>query len=528
MLPVAQCINSRCQGLLRFCSSFTSSTESSSDASCWGTVLASFGDFAWRLTACWPRVLRIHSSSSIHFYTRLYRILEMDFESEPEMGNVPPWPFDTFTLSDGRSFQLADSVARSRCLDGCSLYTSRAILGSDGVVVKWCWSITRMHAVRIIETAVSSAKARGDLWIVDHLPHIIRYEERRVDHQDFGHEHGGSRTLQLLVEEELRPITELTDAEELGHAFLFFFFFWDVCSKGTQSAEAFQDPPSGLREFHPTMPGNMSVSNISLPVNSGGSVGFEPTAVTCTAAITAAGLIRLGLMAYPLEPGHAFLGIFKCYRWLYERCRLMHRNINLNNLMSRRVDGNVHGVLAGFDMAVVLEHSYKPHPENPLAFIACDLVEPSPLFPIDQYLYRFDLESLLYALVLITCHYEHGMLIPPEKQPFKCWHQVGSTDGDMYLEKIHLLTGGLGRWKPTPQFSSLFWLVGHLRESFKHGISAQDKFRYRKEVETGVVSEDGFDGDTLGGHVTFDSFEAVLRSKQPPSTPGRALASAEP
>ncbi|KAK7028556.1 other 1 protein kinase [Favolaschia claudopus] len=227
------------------------------------------------------------------------------------------------------------------------------------------------------------------------------------------------------------------------------------------------------------------------------------------------------------ELGEAFLGLFNCYRWLYERCRIMHRNINFNNLMYRRIDDRVYGVLAGFDLAVILnEPSYKPHPENTLAFVACDLVEPSPLFPVDQYLYRFDLESLLYALVLVTCHYEHGMLIPPEKQPFKCWHQVGSTDRDMFLEKIHFLTGGLGRWKPTPQFSSLFWLVAHLRELFKHGISARDKFRYRKEVETGVVSDDGFDGDTLGGHVTFDTFEAVLRTKLPPSKSGRA--SAEP
>ncbi|KAK7028559.1 other 1 protein kinase [Favolaschia claudopus] len=364
----------------------------------------------------------------------------MDFESEPEMGHAPPWPFDTFTLSDGRSFQLADSVARSRCLDGHSLYTSRASLGSDSVVVKWCWSKTRMHAVRIIETAVSSAKARGDLWIVDHLPHIIWYEERRVSHQEYEREHGGSRTLQLLVEEELRPLTELTDAEELGHA---------------------------------------------------------------------------------------FLGIFRCCRWLYERCRLMHRNINLCNLMYRRIDGKVHGVLAGFDLAVVLnEHSYEPHSENPLAFVACDLVDPSPLFPVDQYLYRFDLESLFYALALAICHYEHGMLIPPEKQPFKCWHRLEPTR--LFPEKICFFFDSLRRWKPTPQFSSLYWLVVYLRALFKHGLSARDDFRYRKEAETGVASDDGFDGDTLGGHVTFDAFEAVFLTRLPPSKSEYGRASAEP
>ncbi|KAK7028548.1 other 1 protein kinase [Favolaschia claudopus] len=354
------------------------------------------------------------------------------------MGNAQPWPFDTFTLSDGRSFQLTDSVARSRCLDGGSLYTSRAILGSDSVVVKWCWSKTRMHAVRIIESAVSSAMAHGDFWIVDHLPHIIWYEERRVRHQAFEHEHGGSRILQLLVEEESRPLTELTNAEELGHA---------------------------------------------------------------------------------------FLGIFRCYRWLYERCRVMHRNINLSNLMYRRIDGKVHGVLAGFDMAVVLnEHSYKPYPENPLAFVACDLIDPSPLFPVGRYLYRFDLESLFYALVLVTCHYEHGRLMPPEKQPFKCWHQLEPTC--LFPEKILFLFDGLGTWKPRPQFLSLYDLILDLRELFQDGLKARDKFRWRKEKETGVVSDDGFNGDTLGGHVTFDTFEAVFQTSLRPSTPGRA--SAEP
>ncbi|KAJ7202942.1 hypothetical protein B0H12DRAFT_967807, partial [Mycena haematopus] len=33
------------------------------------------------------------------------------------------------------------------------------------------------------------------------------------------------------------------------------------------------------------------------------------------------------------ELGEAFRGIFKCYRWLYEKAGIMHRDISCNNLM---------------------------------------------------------------------------------------------------------------------------------------------------------------------------------------------------
>ncbi|KAJ6611562.1 hypothetical protein B0H10DRAFT_2285943, partial [Mycena sp. CBHHK59/15] len=39
------------------------------------------------------------------------------------------------------------------------------------------------------------------------------------------------------------------------------------------------------------------------------------------------------------ELGEAFRGIFRCYRWLYEQPRIMHRDISLNNLMYRGIDG---------------------------------------------------------------------------------------------------------------------------------------------------------------------------------------------
>ncbi|KAF7340701.1 Other 1 protein kinase [Mycena sanguinolenta] len=32
------------------------------------------------------------------------------------------------------------------------------------------------------------------------------------------------------------------------------------------------------------------------------------------------------------DVGEAFRGIFRCYRWLYEKARIIHRDISLSNL----------------------------------------------------------------------------------------------------------------------------------------------------------------------------------------------------
>ncbi|KAK7028552.1 hypothetical protein R3P38DRAFT_2526043 [Favolaschia claudopus] len=234
----------------------------------------------------------------------------MSFDEDTDLHPQPPWPFDSTTLAlrDGRSLELADSVFQSNCGNGQTVYTCRAKLDSCGVVLKWSWGLTRIYEAQIFESAINLARERGDLWVLDHLPRGLHTEERVVNSSD---QHSEPRTLHILVQEELYPITELTTAEGLGDA---------------------------------------------------------------------------------------FFGIFKCYRWLYEVAGIMHCDIKLTTLMYRKLSsGEIHGVLDGFNLAVLVdEHSLHHRLETPPALLAFDLLETA--LPV-EYLYRYDLETLFYALL---------------------------------------------------------------------------------------------------------------------------------
>ncbi|KAK7028555.1 other 1 protein kinase [Favolaschia claudopus] len=354
-------------------------------------------------------------------------------DSEDTLEEVPYWPFDSSTLklSDGRSLELADSISRLPTHKGPPIYMCRARLGMDGVVVKWSWSDARMHEAQVVEHAANFARECGDVWVLDHLPNVVHYEEREASE--------GARTetgmLHVLVQEELYPITELTTAAELGEA---------------------------------------------------------------------------------------FLGLFKCYRWLYERYRIMHRDISFSNLKYRTIDGKVHGVLDGFNLAIYMDgQSSRFSPQNSLPFMALDLLESVP--PAADYLYRYDLESIFYALLIVSCNYQDGKRIPPSTPLFSDWDELDSAA--FFNWKLCFFTSVQhSNWEPTAQFSGLYNLILYLRRLFRQGVYARFQFSDQKFDDTGSVSYDGFDLNTLGGHVTFDLFENVLSAHLPPYSPRKTSA----
>ncbi|KAK7028561.1 other 1 protein kinase [Favolaschia claudopus] len=337
----------------------------------------------------------------------------MSLNADANLDAEPPWPFDstTLALSDGRSLELADSVFQSNCADGQIVYTCRAKLGSCVVVVKWIWGPTRIYEAQILESAMNLARERGDIWVLDHLPRTLHSEERIVNH------HTETRTLHILVQEELYPITELTTAQGLGNA---------------------------------------------------------------------------------------FVGIFKCYRWLHEAAGIIHRDIKLTALMYRKLSsGETHGVLNGFNLAVPT-HGHSLHPchrlETPPPLLAFDLLSSA---PPTEYLYRHDLETLFYALLLISCHYEDGAQIAPHRQPFKDWHELNPV---FRADKVNFFFEGVNEWAPTSQFRDLRRPILSLRRMFRDGIMARDDFC---DLENPTST---FDLTTLGGHITFDSFEDALNT----------------
>ena len=94
------------------------------------------------------------------------------------------------------------------------------------------------------------------------------------------------------------------------------------------------------------------------------------------------------------------------YRWLFEVPKILHRDISQHNLMLRKEDDKIYGVLNDLDLAVdadVKSASSKQR-TGTKPFMAIDLLRPDP--PVHMYCH--DLESMFYVVVWITSRFHNG------------------------------------------------------------------------------------------------------------------------
>ncbi|KAJ7917811.1 hypothetical protein B0H13DRAFT_1608040, partial [Mycena leptocephala] len=325
-------------------------------------------------------------------------------------------------LNDGRSLAMGETIFQSHGIIGRGTCVSLAKMEEEEVIVKWSWPAkTRTPEADFVKIATKLAIQSGDLWVLNHLPKILHAEQREFDEdspQRRLSEHFGEdyelRALRLVVQERLRPITELTTADE--------------------SSEAFH-------------------------------------------------------------------GIFKCYRWLYEKAGIMHRDISRNNLMYRQINGKVYGVLNDFDLSVLLNkepRSTSNQRTGTEPYMAMDLLVTGPPPP---HLYRFDLESLFYVIAYVVCQYHEGKKI--DDLPFDEWDHLGTKA----LRKSKKAFLGTAIPNPTSNYLSFNDLNMELRKLFRDGYNAQEDASEKRDSS--------FDNPTLGDNVDFDKFEAILKTHLP-------------
>ena len=185
------------------------------------------------------------------------------------------------------------------------------------------------------------------------------------------------------------------------------------------------------------------------------------------------------------------------YRWLYEVPKILHRDISVNNLMLRKEEGNVYAVLNDLDRAVYADVQGQLSKEGTgtWPFMALDLLLRPPK---TVHLYRHDLESLFYILVWITSRFHKGKEI--EDPPLESWEDVNVKL--VRASKISFLLGH-GEYKPTGEFESLGELIDDMGRMFGVGYMTRNYHRGQ---------DPHFATDTLGGRVTFDSFQTILDS----------------
>jgi serine/threonine protein kinase len=192
------------------------------------------------------------------------------------------------------------------------------------------------------------------------------------------------------------------------------------------------------------------------------------------------------------------------HRDLFMKANILHRDISPHNLM---VDPNDHnkGVLIDLDLAVRVRGSDKkpvgePQPPGTMAFRSIDLCKEPPW----EVFYRHDLESFFYVLVWILTHFDGGKLVLRNRYPE--W-QEGRL-ADIAGSKVGFLPDAKILAFPPRSRLRTSW-IARLGKMFE--LAYRTKFALlREELLTDIPQP--FDEETLGGHITYDQFMAILEA----------------
>ncbi|KAK0463029.1 uncharacterized protein EV420DRAFT_1476790 [Desarmillaria tabescens] len=119
---------------------------------------------------------------------------------------------------------------------------------------------------------------------------------------------------------------------------------------------------------------------------------------------------------YPLEDlktvkehAQVFFDILQIHKWVYDHPRIIHRDISPGNIMWRHnAKGDLCGVLNDFDLSTRL-HATGPSSvqrTGTLPYMAYELLISDENGNPPQHLYRHDIESIFYVILLRCCRYD--------------------------------------------------------------------------------------------------------------------------
>ena len=190
--------------------------------------------------------------------------------------------------------------------------------------------------------------------------------------------------------------------------------------------------------------------------------------------------------------------------------------------MYRVVKGKVHGVLMDYDLSSWrkrLTSDYAKTSQQRTGtppFMAHELLDPDVSM---LHLYRHDLESLLYIMLILATHYEIGesggirMRQGPKGLPYQDWFNQSSYKALSSFK--HSFLRGLKPLDLSPTFVGFRgWLVS-LRTVFRQGLRSKEIYHedHNPEVQMSEDYQDEgsenevapFDDETLGGHVCYSA-----------------------
>ncbi|KAK0478857.1 hypothetical protein IW261DRAFT_1481272 [Armillaria novae-zelandiae] len=208
------------------------------------------------------------------------------------------------------------------------------------------------------------------------------------------------------------------------------------------------------------------------------------------------------------EYAQVFFDILQIHKWLYDHPRILHRDISPGNIMWRRTsDGHIRGVLNDFDLSSLRDvlGASSLQRTGTLPYMACELLINKNRQP-PQHLYRHDVESIFYVILLHCCRYK--VLAAPtssEPGPLAC-EKVSSRFDEWYTlgratlkdKKMGFIMGDI------PTVNSGFvafqpWISDlHIRLT-----RAQYARTSRSHYQMGVKATSAFDEETLQNEVSY-------------------------
>lgn len=221
--------------------------------------------------------------------------------------------------------------------------------------------------------------------------------------------------------------------------------------------------------------------------------------------------------------GRCFVYPTLVHRWLHDVPGILHRDFSPNNIMCRWIEEinakgkpekKVYGVLTDYDLSSwtaqlkqdVTRTSQQRTGTPP--YMALELLDGSS----PTHLYRHDLESLFYVMLLTCCRNTFDSM-QRNTLPFRDWfgepkyHALGSYKRTFF---------SVGKAIELPStFKDFYPWLDNLQLQFMNGFVAKSLFigsqRRRKGHGTLTTTVNQFDEETLGGHISYSSFLEPVR-----------------
>ncbi|KAF5349415.1 hypothetical protein D9757_013113 [Collybiopsis confluens] len=206
------------------------------------------------------------------------------------------------------------------------------------------------------------------------------------------------------------------------------------------------------------------------------------------------------------EFAQVFYDILQIHRWLYQQPKILHRNLSMANIMFHREGEEVYGVLNDFDLSSFRSRmdkdSTSKHRTGTKPFMAHNLLDTE----WDKgHLYRHDLESLFYIIVIVSCHYS-GPTTRASSLPFKRWFD--EVDRIICAFKFYFLQSDYTHLPVQTYFDGFTQWLLLTRQMLWTGYAGRPRFPYLSDEKR--IEAEQYDWDTLGGHVTYPNMMKVM------------------